>query len=166
MLAVVVGGIVSLVPLVAGAVTFLDPLRKRKGAAGDGFIRIGSLDALTVGGPPQAFPVIAARQDAWTHYPPDAIGSIYLRRTGEHEVEALNRSCPHAGCYVDYFVDRNQYQCPCHTSAFNVEGQVVGGPSPRPLDTLQVDPERLKQGEIWVKFENFRAGVPQKEAVA
>ena len=48
------------------------------------------------------------------------------------------------------------YFCPCHNSAFTREG-AISGPSPaaRGLDTLAV--EIRDEGEVWVKFQTFKA---------
>src|SRR5689334_20239911 len=84
-IAVVIGGVVGLFPLVTGAVVFLDPLRKRKsrGAGGkddEGFLKVAQLDALPVGGAPRRFTVIDDRTDAWNFYPQEPVGAVYLTR--------------------------------------------------------------------------------------
>jgi len=160
-LAVLIGGFVALVPMAAGLATLLDPLR-RKSTLGD-FLRITSLDSLPEGSP-RAFPVIQDRVDAWNYFPKEPIGSVYLRRTGD-QVEALNASCPHAGCFVDFRNDPGDFKCPCHDSKFDPTGKRIDPnhcPSPRDMDTLEVDPEKLKQGEVWVRFQNFQAGKAAK----
>jgi menaquinol-cytochrome c reductase iron-sulfur subunit len=173
-LAVVIGGVVGLFPLVTGAVVFLDPLRKRKSRGGEGgvgkddegFIRVAQLDGLTVGGLPRRFTVIDDRADAWNLYPKEPIGAVYLTRPETGTVRACNVVCPHAGCSVDFIAERKQYQCPCHDSSFNVDGSIANprSPSPRGLDELEV---KIKDNsEVWVKFQNFRSGVSEKIAEA
>src|ERR1700749_4974596 len=88
--AVVIGGIVSLVPFVIGLAAALDPLR-RKSDSGK-FLRIAPLDAVPADGVPRRFAVMADRTDAWTKFPNEPIGSVYLRRTGD-QVDALNSIC-------------------------------------------------------------------------
>jgi cytochrome b6-f complex iron-sulfur subunit len=49
--------------------------------------------------------------------------------------------CPHLGCTVPWVgpVDSpNAFQCPCHGSMYNYEGERTGGPAPRPLDLMAV----------------------------
>lgn len=164
-LAAAIGAFVGLVPLAAGLMTFFDPLRRR-GSAGE-FVRIAALDSLPDDGRPRQFPVVADRTDAWNVYPAQPLGSVFLRRTGD-EVEALNAVCPHLGCMVDFVPDRDIFRCPCHNSLFEPDGERIippGGqcPSPRALDSLAAE----VRGEgpaamVWVKFENFRAGIPEK----
>jgi menaquinol-cytochrome c reductase iron-sulfur subunit len=90
------------------------------------------------------------------------VGAVYLRRTGETEITAFNTSCPHAGCFVDYMPARNHFWCPCHNSAFSLDGAIEtpSSPAARPLDTLEV--EIRNQTEVWVKFQNFRMGTAEK----
>src|SRR5690606_21305170 len=106
--------------------------------------------------------VLADKVDAWNRHPSAPVGAIYLRRTGETEVTAFNSSCPHAGCFVDYVPDRSHFWCPCHNSAFGVNGEIETRTSPaaRPLDSLDV--EIRNEREVWVRFQNFRMGTPEK----
>ncbi|HXG46996.1 MAG TPA: Rieske (2Fe-2S) protein, partial [Methylomirabilota bacterium] len=154
--AAVLGAAAALPPLGVGVATLLHPLRGR--AAGGSFVRVTSLSALPDDGTPRQFPVVADRQDAWNRFPQVRVGAVYLRRTGPSTVQAINVVCPHAGCFVNYSADEKHYLCPCHNSSFALDGQIKnpGSPSPRPLDTLEVE---IRNGsEIWVKFQNFRAG--------
>ncbi len=172
--AIVIGGIVGLFPVAVGLGVIFDPLLrpKKKGPGGKviggGFVRIASLDSLPENGQPQQFPVIADRLDAWNYFPDERIGSVFLRRVGENEVQAFNSVCPHLGCLVSYARGKNYFHCPCHNSAFQVDGEKIEipgkiNPSPRGLDSLEVDEKKLTQtGEIWVKFENFYTGKKEK----
>src|SRR6185437_639489 len=143
--AVAIGGLVGLFPAAAGLFTFADPLRTRAKAGGGDegpgqLVRVATLEALPDDGVPRQFPVIADRQDAWNRFPDEAIGAVYLRRApGAEQIEAFNATCPHAGCFVNFDRKRNVYQCPCHDSSFNLEGQCEHGPSPRSLDALTTE---------------------------
>ena len=136
--AIVIGGIVAVFPFAAGFVTLLDPLRRRS-AAGK-FVRIATSDALPADGIPRRFAVLADRTDAWNFFPDEPIGAVYLRRTDGDHVEALNSTCPHAGCFVDIDHQADCYKCPCHNSTFTLEGAIIEpSPSPRPMDSLAVE---------------------------
>jgi menaquinol-cytochrome c reductase iron-sulfur subunit len=163
-LAVVIGGAIGVVPALAGLMVLLDPLR-RKAAAG-GAVKVTTLDALPSDGVPRKFPVFANRTDAWNKYVNVPVGAVYLRRTSNDNVEALNVVCPHAGCFVDFRPDSSQFVCPCHNSQFAVNGKIATAatPSPRDLDSLQVDVR--KDGGVWVVFQNFKAGQKEKVPVA
>jgi Rieske Fe-S protein len=158
--ALVFGGLAGLVPPVAGLTVLLDPLRR--GSDGAGRIRVATLDALPGDGTPRRFPVLATRRDAWNRTPHTPVGAVYLRRTGPDRVQAVNVVCPHAGCLVDFAPASHRFLCPCHRSSFEIDGRVADphSPSPRGLDELEVE---IRAGaEIWVRFQNFQVGRPEK----
>jgi menaquinol-cytochrome c reductase iron-sulfur subunit len=157
---VVIGGLAALTPVVSGLLVVLDPLRRK--LAGRTVVRVAHLSALPEDGVPRKFPVISSRVDAWTKSSATAIGAVYLRREKGKPVEALNVVCPHAGCFVDYVASLHGYHCPCHNSMFALDGAITDpkSPAPRGLDALEV--EIRGEGEVWVKFQNYRAGVAKR----
>ena len=164
-LAVVIGGIVTTVPAVAGLLAFFHPLRKRvNGTAGE-FTDIVPLSALPADGMPRRFQVLAERVDAWNKHPAAPVGAVYLKRdpAAPDKVVAFNVVCPHAGCFVEPAAG-GAFFCPCHNSAFHPDGSIVKGKcvSPRGLDELAVDERALKAGTVRVKFQNFLAGTHDK----
>jgi cytochrome b6-f complex iron-sulfur subunit len=66
-------------------------------------------------------------------------------RINEKTVRALSAVCTHLGCLVKWDQTKQQLVCPCHVAAFDVNGNVVGGPAPKPLQSLSV---KIAQGEI------------------
>lgn len=158
--AAVLGGAALFVPAGVGLAVFLDPLRARRDATG--WSQVTRLAALPADGLPRRFTVVADRVNAWNKTPAVPVGAVYLRRTGETAVQAFNVVCPHAGCLVDYAPTRGGFLCPCHNSTFAVDGRVndPASPSPRGLDELEV--EIRNDGEVWVRFQNFRTGVRDK----
>jgi menaquinol-cytochrome c reductase iron-sulfur subunit len=165
--ATIIGSIIGIVPFAAGLATFLDPLLRRK-QTGDGegerpFRRVASLDALPADGAPVQVPVVADLTDAWNREANQPIGAVYLRRDGD-KVVCFNAICPHAGCFVAYAADRQVFQCPCHTSSFELDGtKIEPSPSPRNMDELAVQESKLKDGEIWVQFVNYYPGTAHRE---
>ena len=158
--ALIIGGALALVAPVAGLFVAFDPLRRK--SENGGAVRVASLDALPENGEPRKFPVLATKVDVWNRTPNVPVGAVYLQRFAGNKVRALNVVCPHAGCFVDFRAEQNHYHCPCHNSTFAADGQVMDpkSPSPRSLDELPVE---IRNGtEIWVTFQNYRAGVPEK----
>jgi menaquinol-cytochrome c reductase iron-sulfur subunit len=157
---IVLGGVTGLVPLAAGLAVFTDPLRHKATAAS--LSRVASLDSIPDDGVPRKFTVEANQTDAWNRFPQTPIGAVYLRRSGDKKVQALNVVCPHAGCFVDLDPSKKSYFCPCHRSTFSLDGHVVDpkSPSPRGMDELEV--EVRNDSEVWVRFQNFVAGHKEK----
>ncbi len=54
---------------------------------------------------------------------------------------ALSRVCTHLGCLVDYNKAQNRIICPCHGAQFDLEGNVLSGPPPKPLPKVLVKVE-------------------------
>lgn len=55
----------------------------------------------------------------------------------ENAVYALSAVCTHLGCIVKWERDNNRLFCPCHAAIFDLNGNVLGGPAPRPLPSYQ-----------------------------
>ena len=161
-LAAVIGGLVAIVPGLAGLAVWLDPLRRK--AEGGAKLRVARLAAIPEDGTPVKFSVIADKSDAWNKFSQIPIGAVYLRRKSPTVVEALNVICPHAGCFVTYQKDKKDYLCPFHDSRFAIDGTISSpsSPSPRGLDTMDVE---VVEGEVWVKFQNYQAGRKDKVPV-
>jgi cytochrome b6-f complex iron-sulfur subunit len=53
-------------------------------------------------------------------------------------VFALSAVCTHLGCITRYLSDEKCIACPCHGSRFDLEGNVIHGPAPRPLPWIEV----------------------------
>lgn len=157
--AVIVGAAAILAPIGAAVSVLVDPLR-RKSKARD-FVRVASLNAIPNDGIPRKFAIVADRTDAWNKYPNTPIGAVYVRRTSDNKVEALNVVCPHAGGFVDYIPQNKCFLCPLHNSEFALDGSIKDpkSPSPRAMDTLKVE---VRDGDVWVAFQNFRAGTREK----
>ena len=53
------------------------------------------------------------------------------------KITAFGPQCTHLGCAYHWEVDKSQFLCPCHTSIFGLDGKVITGPAPRPLDRFE-----------------------------
>ena len=53
-------------------------------------------------------------------------------------VYALSAVCTHLGCITRFLSDEKCIACPCHGSRFDLEGNVIHGPAPRPLPWLEM----------------------------
>jgi Rieske Fe-S protein len=57
------------------------------------------------------------------------------KRTGANAFDAYYMVCTHAGCLTS-ITNAQRFDCPCHGSRFDSEGDVVAGPARLPLTRL------------------------------
>jgi cytochrome b6-f complex iron-sulfur subunit len=79
-----------------------------------------------------------------THVPD---GRFYLSRLADGGFLAVYQRCTHLGCSVPWDQTQQAFICPCHSSQFNPDGEVLNPPAPRPLDLF---PITIEAGEIKV----------------
>ncbi|MFQ5651501.1 MAG: ubiquinol-cytochrome c reductase iron-sulfur subunit [bacterium] len=53
--------------------------------------------------------------------------------------KAISTLCTHLGCRAYWEPENNRFFCPCHEGVFDVNGTVVSGPPPRPLERYEVE---------------------------
>lgn len=61
-----------------------------------------------------------------------------LVRTAAGEFRAFSAACTHLNCTVQYSDQSRQIWCACHNGQFDMNGKVVGGPPPKPLEQFTV----------------------------
>jgi cytochrome b6-f complex iron-sulfur subunit len=81
-------------------------------------------------------------------------GQFYLACLADGSFLALSRTCTHLGCSVPWDEEKKKFVCPCHGSTFNMTGEVLTAPAPRPLD---IYPVRIENGIVKVDI-----SAPQK----
>ena len=74
-------------------------------------------------------------------------GRFYLVRLEDGGLLALYRKCTHLGCAVPYEPTQGQFVCPCHGSAFSLNGDVQNAPAPRAMDLFQI---MIEDGSVLV----------------
>jgi cytochrome b6-f complex iron-sulfur subunit len=81
-------------------------------------------------------------------------GKFYLARLEDGGFLAMSRSCTHLSCTVPWVSGENRFICPCHSSEFDIRGEVINPPAPRALDlypiviennVLKVDTSKLRK---------------------
>ncbi len=59
---------------------------------------------------------------------------VLLIRTAETEWKAFSAVCTHLNCTVQYHEQSRSIWCACHNGSYDLNGRVVSGPPPNPLD--------------------------------
>jgi cytochrome b6-f complex iron-sulfur subunit len=129
LLRVGVGALASSLPVAIAACTpeSTTPTVQQSGApksAGGGFTTVGTLQDLDKTGFIQdkkfaAGPLLVVRDPA-----------------DKAKLLAVNATCTHKGCIVDWNAKDNGYLCPCHGAQFKPDGKVAQGPADKPLATF------------------------------
>ncbi len=61
-----------------------------------------------------------------------------LINTANGQLLAFTAVCTHLNCTVRYEGDTGTIYCPCHNGRFDLAGNVISGPPPKPLETFEV----------------------------
>lgn len=73
--------------------------------------------------------------------------AVYVVRETEEEVVAFDIHCTHLGCPLAFASGSATFVCPCHGGSFDVQGDVLSGPPPRPMIQYET---RVVDGEVQV----------------
>lgn len=66
------------------------------------------------------------------------IGKFYLCRMEDGGFIALSSKCTHLGCALPWQDKEKRFACPCHGSVFDISGEVINPPAPRPMDSYRM----------------------------
>ena len=127
-------------------------LIRPKSADEGGFTEIGDLAQLKAGKPLEVL-YTRKRVDGWKKI--NEKTSTWLVKTQQNTVIAFNPACTHLGCAYHWDDSHHQFICPCHASAFSIDGKVLAGPAPRPLDRYVA---KVQDGKILIGSEVVEEG--------
>ena len=63
---------------------------------------------------------------------------VILIKDKENNLHALNATCTHLDCIVQYKKDTNLIWCACHKGIYDLNGKNVSGPPPKPLKEFSI----------------------------
>jgi menaquinol-cytochrome c reductase iron-sulfur subunit len=95
----------------------------------------GDLSKLEPGTPEQVR-FRRTRVDGWKISEEKA--SAWVVKSSDGRLTAFLPQCTHLGCAYHWARQARQFVCPCHGSRFAIDGRVLAGPAPRPLDRYAV----------------------------
>lgn len=132
--------IAAVVGIPAGLYLLLKP---NASASGD-LIEIADLDSVPTGKPKEVL-FTRTRIDGWKSVQEKT--STWLVKNASGQVTAFSPACTHLGCAYHWEADAMEFLCPCHSSVFDIAGNVMSGPAPRPLDRFFVE---IDNGKVLV----------------
>ena len=148
----VAAGLIGLglaVPLIGYVIS---PIWKRREQS---WVEVGSVAELAVGEPKQLDHVTTFR-DGWMET--KSHKAVWAVKQADGQVIVYSPICTHLGCGYRWEGTEGKFKCPCHGSVYDITGNVLDGPAPRPLDRL---PSKIENGRLMVVFKEFKSGVSQ-----
>ncbi|MGH9899639.1 MAG: ubiquinol-cytochrome c reductase iron-sulfur subunit [Pyrinomonadaceae bacterium] len=128
-------------------------------SAEPGWVDAGILEDLPDGKPVKHN--IAVTQNAgWAEFYNQQ--SVWILKRSD-TITVFSAVCPHLGCSVNTNTNANGFMCPCHNSAWSVDGERIAGPTLRGLDILE---HKIENGQIKVKYLFFKQGIAGKELLS
>lgn len=64
--------------------------------------------------------------------------AVWVRRDAQASFTVFAVNCTHLGCPVNWLANAQLFLCPCHGGVYYANGEVAGGPPPKPLFRYEV----------------------------
>ncbi len=74
------------------------------------------------------------------------VSFVFLKKEGE-ELTAFSPLCTHLGCLLKWNNIEKEFVCVCHGGKFDMDGKVIAGPPPKPLERL---PLSIRDGKVYI----------------
>ncbi|HSK86899.1 MAG TPA: ubiquinol-cytochrome c reductase iron-sulfur subunit [Anaerolineales bacterium] len=127
----IVGGLIGAMIGLPTVYYLIDPAL-REGAK-EAWIPIGNLENMEIG-KPYSFSFTRVQVNGWERTATSHGGFVLRQSEDPDDLLILNSRCTHLACTVNWSETDQVYLCPCHDASFGQQGEVLGGPPPRPLD--------------------------------
>ncbi len=153
-----IGSLSAMIGLITGipfirAVISSAPLQKLS------YAEVGDVSSLS-SGQPQDMNFRVTVTDAYLQQ--EVTRSVWVIKHSSSDLTVFSPICTHLGCHFKWNPQTRHFECPCHGSVWSIDGKVLGGPAPRPLDTF---PYKIVDGKLYVEWERFKVGIPGKVRV-
>jgi menaquinol-cytochrome c reductase iron-sulfur subunit len=138
------GAIMTLAMAIPTVIYLLVPPRTRKRSS---WIDAGDISQLKPGEPIE----LSFQQNSIDGWKVESVKkTAWVVKEADNQVVAFGPQCTHLACAYHWEAAENKFVCPCHGSEFSLEGKVLAGPAPRPLDryVTKIESNRLQLGEL------------------
>ncbi|HEY2931374.1 MAG TPA: ubiquinol-cytochrome c reductase iron-sulfur subunit [Acidobacteriota bacterium] len=137
--AAIPAGILSALTLGAA----FSPVFKKSGSLPQG-VDLGEVGQIPDNAP-QVKMVEILRSDGWNQQRIQR--KVFVVKSGG-KVRVFSPVCTHLGCQVDWDESDKKFNCPCHGGQYNLNGDVVAGPPPRPLEEI---PAEIRDNKLVIR---------------
>jgi len=135
-----IGGLVGLRFGVPAVAYIAGPALKNQQA--QAWMKLGPTSKVELG-TPTLFTFTIQTQTGWIITAQEV--SVYVLSTDGRTFIAMSNICTHLGCHIRWIAEENHFFCPCHNGVFDITGNVVSGPPPRPLNRFDV---KVEDGQL------------------
>lgn len=135
------GGVIAAVLGGSGLGYFISPAFKKRQ---EDWVDVGPVGDIAHG-VPKKIEFVVRRRDAWVTT--ERRSSTWILTSNGQDYIAFDPKCTHLGCPYSWNNEKRRFLCPCHTAVFDVDGKVISGPPPRPLDRY---PTKVVGGRLFI----------------
>lgn len=108
------------------------------------WVAVGPLEDYPIG-KPQVFTFTRTQINGWERTSQSY--GVYVLRQNQADLSVLSNVCTHLSCRVTWKEEQAAYICPCHDASFDIQGEVIKGPPPRPLDQFET---KIEEGILYI----------------
>ena len=149
---VVIGFLGSIMGAIIGIPSIfylISPALKKQAA--EATIPLGSIENFPIG-TPSLFTFTRTNVNGWERTV-NSYGIYVYRKSGlEDDIKVYSNVCTHLSCRVTWDEEIQNYVCPCHAGYFDINGEVISGPPPRPLDEYET---HVEDGNLTIIFKEI-----------
>src|SRR5579862_4881466 len=135
------GALIGAALAIPAALYLLIPPKTRKQ---DAWVEAGDLSQLQPG-TPEEMTFRRTHTDGRKVY--SEKGTAWVVKMADGKVVAYSPICTHLGCAYHWDAGKSDFVCPCHGSEFALDGTVLSGPAPRPLDRFET---KVENARLWL----------------
>ena len=148
--AALIGGFIGALTVLPGIAYLLSPAQSQEQASA--WVNAGSLERYPIG-VPTLFQFTRTQVNGWERT--GMSYGVFVVRRDDGSVRAFSNICTHLGCHVNWHSDLRHYVSPCHDGHFDILGNNVSGPPPRPLDEFTT---RVEDDNLYLRLPPIRRG--------
>ncbi len=144
----IIGGLIGVVTTLPAIGYLISPsLRKSEET---GWIDLGALETYPLG-IPTFFEFTRTQVNGWERTAMNY--GVFVVRQDEKNVRVFSNICTHLACRVSWHPDVRHYISPCHDGHFDLLGNNISGPPPRPLDEFVT---RTEDDYLYIQLPAFK----------